>query len=413
MRTIERPTATLRPTPGARTSILAGLLTGAIVGLIGAVASVPLRRLAAVSDRSVVNGLSVAGGALVLWLLLGALHAALRDNPRIARTAVLVLASSAAVVVTVIVYTALRDFAVRLPSLAEPLALLVIPGGAALFLTLVARPLSIPLPVVAPAGLVAAIVAAGLVSAIDRKPSVHYTLSKLPAAPAASAGVLATAAAASGAAAIPATSGTVSGGTTASPTVVAGGGASSAQAAPIGTLHFTVSSGSEAAFTVNEKLTRLPAPSDAIGKTQSISGDLYLMAGHGLAQSPPSTFSVDLRTLTSDSSMRDNFIKQSTLQTSQFPMATYTTTGIDGFPTSYKEGDEVKVTISGTMQVHGVQKPVTWTGTARYAGGKLEAVVSTDVTMTEFGMTPPSVPIVQSVDDKVHLDLHLFAAEQS
>ena len=163
---------------------------------------------------------------------------------------------------------------------------------------------------------------------------------------------------------------------------------------------------------MHEKLTRLPSPSDAVGKTQAISGDVYLVPGQGLAQSPPSTVSVDLRTLATDSPMRDGFIKMATLQTSQFPMATFTVTGIDGFPTSYKEGDEVKVTLTGTMQVHGVDQPVTWTGTARYAGQQLETIASTDVTMTQFGMTPPAVPVVQSVDDKVHLDLHLVLQQQ-
>jgi len=149
------------------------------------------------------------------------------------------------------------------------------------------------------------------------------------------------------------------------------------------------------------------------GLPQAISGDVYVTPGQGLTKTPASTITIDLTTLTSDSPMRDGFIKRSTLQTDQFPRATYTVTGIDGFPASYHEGDEVKVTVNGTLQVHGVEKPVAWTGTARYAGQQLEAVLSADVTMTMFGMTPPQVPIVQSVDDKVHLDLHLVLQQQA
>lgn len=373
-------TASGPASPGA--SLLAGLLTGAAVGLIGAIASAPLRRLADVSDRAVVNGVSVAGGAIVLWLLLGALHAALRTNPVGARQAVGSAALIVAVIGTVLLYTALRDYALRLPSLAVPLLLWVTFGGAALFFALITVPLGPPLRLVAPAALVAAAVAGGLVAALDREPKVHYTLSKLPAASAAT-----SAAAPAAGAATP--------------------------AAVTGPLHFSVTSGSEAAYTVNEKLTRLPAPSDAIGKTQTISGDVYLTPGQGVAKTPPSTISVDLSTLTSDSPMRDNFIKGQTLQTGQFPKATYTVTGVEGFPASYHEGDEVKVTLNGTIQVHGVEKPVTWTGTARYAGQQLEAVLSADVTMTAFGMSPPQVPVVQSVDDKVHLDLHLVLQQQA
>jgi len=384
MRTVQPNSGMATQTTGPGASLLIGLLTGAAVGLIGALATAPLRRLADVSDRAVVNGVSVAGGAIVLWLLLGGLHAALRANPSLARRAVLTGAAVVAIVGAVLLYTALRDYALRLPSLALPLLLWVTIVGAALFLALIAIPLRLPLRMVAPAAFVAALTAGGLVAALDREPGVHYTLSKLPAATSA------------------ATSGSV-----------APAGAAASPSTATGPLHFSVTTGSEAAYTVNEKLTRLPAPSDAVGKTQAISGDVYVTPGQGLTKTPASTITIDLTTLTSDSPMRDGFIKRSTLQTDQFPRAIYTVTGIDGFPASYHEGDEVKVTVNGTLQVHGVEKPVAWTGTARYAGQQLEAVLSADVTMTMFGMTPPQVPIVQSVDDKVHLDLHLVLQQQA
>jgi hypothetical protein len=62
--------------------------------------------------------------------------------------------------------------------------------------------------------------------------------------------------------------------------------------------------------------------------------------------------------------------------------------------------------------MHATDKEVTWTGIARLAGGQLEAVVATDVTMQDFNITPPTAPIVQTVDTHVHLDLHLVAVQQ-
>ena len=50
-------------------------------GTVGALASAPLRRLANVSDRALVNGVTIVGGALLLWTLLGLLHTALRADP--------------------------------------------------------------------------------------------------------------------------------------------------------------------------------------------------------------------------------------------------------------------------------------------------------------------------------------------
>src|SRR5438270_2551779 len=61
-------------------TILAGLLTGGAVGLTGAIASAPLRRLAGVSDRSLINGYFIVIGSLLLWVLLGVLYAALRSK---------------------------------------------------------------------------------------------------------------------------------------------------------------------------------------------------------------------------------------------------------------------------------------------------------------------------------------------
>ncbi len=421
MESTRKTTVTSERITGPGTSLLVGLLTGATTGLIGAAASAPLRRLAGVSDRSLVNGISTVIGALTVWLALGTLHAGLRATPRVARRALFGTVGALAVVVTLVIYTALADYARRLPSLAEPLALLILLGGLPLFVALIERSARLPLRGLAPTGLVAAVLAALLVSSLDRTPAVHYSLSKLPAASnsgAPSAALTAPPAAATSAApgGTSAAVATAAGSTgtpisgTAAPAAGAAGSAGTPPAA--GPLHFTVTREAETAFTAHEKLVRLPAPSDAVGKTNSITGDVYLVPGKGLPETPLSVFNVDLRTLATDSAQRDRFIKMDTLQTSRFPMATYTASGIDGFPATYREGDEVRVTITGTMEIHGTQMPVSWTGTARYAAGRLEAVLAADITMTEFGMTPPRVPVVQSVDDKVHLDMHLVAAQQ-
>src|SRR5207237_10426221 len=81
-------------------------------------------------------------------------------------------------------YTALGDFARRLPSLAVPLLLWVTMAGAALFLFLTGRAAELPLRADGPVPLVAAMATGLLVVALDPTPKIHYTLTKLPAAPA-------------------------------------------------------------------------------------------------------------------------------------------------------------------------------------------------------------------------------------
>jgi len=63
------------------------------------------------------------------------------------------------------------------------------------------------------------------------------------------------------------------------------------------------------------------------------------------------------------------------------------------------------------MNVHGTEQQVSWTGVAQQAAGKLETVLSTDINMTDFNVTPPNIQFVQA-QNAVHLDLHLVLQQQ-
>ncbi|HZU75562.1 MAG TPA: YceI family protein [Dehalococcoidia bacterium] len=385
-------------------SVLAGLLAGALIGLVGAVLTVPLRRLAGVPDRSYINVINVALGSVVLWGALGAVYGFVARRARRPEAWVAVPAALIAALLILAIYTnsgPLSPYPVRCASLAVPIILIVVLGGGALFFGLLRA--TLPLQYAAPAGLVAAAVVAAVVAYGDKQPKVQFRLSHLPASNAAAAS---SARSTPGAVSALSAAGTVAPGT-------AAGASSLATATPQNAaqlIHFTVAGNSQAAYTVREKLAQLPAPSDAVGTTSAITGDLYLTQS-GIAPSPPSTFTVDLTTLKSDAPQRDNFIKRASLQTSQFPNATYTITGIDGFPTNYQEGTQVNVTLHGTFTVHGVSQPLDWTGQAQYANGTLEAVVSTDFKMEQFNITPPVTPVATATDG-VHLDLHIFLTRQ-
>src|SRR6185437_13465181 len=159
----------------------------------------------------------------------------------------------------------------------------------------------------APVAVIAAIAVGVGVTVADREPKVHFTLTKLNVPPAATQAVPA-----NGQAAAPASGQNPASRSNAAAAAPATPAPSPTPAVAAGPLHFVVNQQSQAAYTVHEKLTRLPAPSDAIGKTNAIKGDVYLIQGQGLAPNPPSVFTVDLTTLTSDAAPRDRFIKQNT-----------------------------------------------------------------------------------------------------
>jgi polyisoprenoid-binding protein YceI len=161
---------------------------------------------------------------------------------------------------------------------------------------------------------------------------------------------------------------------------------------------------SSATYVVREKLARLPVESDASGTTQDtadgdVTGELFLTT-QGLAQSNQSTFRVDLNSLRSDESLRDNFLRMATLQTGQGNnrFATFTIDSVSGFPTSYAEGTEVSLRLTGQMTIKGVTKPLTFDVKARRAGEALTATADTTFNMSEFGINPPNVPSARSFD---------------
>lgn len=188
----------------------------------------------------------------------------------------------------------------------------------------------------------------------------------------------------------------------------AAGNTGAAAVSPDGVRHFAiVPAESEAKYVVRESLRGIMT--NAVGTTRDIEGDIYLTED-GLADSPESTFRVDLSTLRSDEGMRDNYIRSNTLQTGQFQYAEFVIEEVSGFPTDYTEGDEVPMTITGTLTIKDVSQPVTWEVLARQSGDTLTAVADLTITFQDFGMTPPSVTVA-TAEDEIQLQIVLVARE--
>lgn len=195
-------------------------------------------------------------------------------------------------------------------------------------------------------------------------------------------------------------------------TVAGGGSSTTSPAGGAEVLHFVlVSEQSEASYIAREKLAFLPATSEAVGKTNAITGDIYLTR-KGLSPSPPSVIRVDLRTLRSDEARRDNFVRNNTLNTDQYPFAEFRIEGIEGFPTSYQEGEEVAVRLVGTMTIRGTSRPLVFDARARYGGGTLTGVAHTAFKLTDFGLSPPNIAGFVTVEDEIRLQIILVARLQ-
>jgi polyisoprenoid-binding protein YceI len=161
--------------------------------------------------------------------------------------------------------------------------------------------------------------------------------------------------------------------------------------------------GSEARYRAQEVLSGRGF-NEAVGRTGDVSG-VILFDPSGAVLSDQSRVSVDLRTLQSDSSMRDQYIKRATLRTAQYPTADFVVTGAPGLPIPLPTGGDAAFELVGDLTVHGVTRPATWQATGSFADGQVTGTATTTVLISDFGMEPPRAGPVLSIEDTVRLEI--------
>ncbi len=168
---------------------------------------------------------------------------------------------------------------------------------------------------------------------------------------------------------------------------------------------------SEARYRAREQLVGRTLPSDAVGSTTDVGGSIVLDSG-GASVAERSRIAVDLRSLRSDESRRDNWIQRNTLETSRFPNADFAVEQVSGLPSPLPATGQASFQMLGNLTVHGVSRPVTWETTATFAADSVSGTATTDVTMTEFGMAPPRVGPVLSIEDGLKLEVEFRAVRE-
>lgn len=167
---------------------------------------------------------------------------------------------------------------------------------------------------------------------------------------------------------------------------------------------FTVSEGSEATFTVNEKLAWLDLPNDAVMRTQSLSGAVYL-------DGRSSTIDLDLHSLASDSDRRDRYVRQRMFPNN--PIATFTVANLGELPNPLPPGEVITREVAGELAINGIVKPLTFTVEARRDPDALFILGRTTFTWDELEIPPPNIPGRIQVKDEVRVEVLLSAVPQS
>jgi polyisoprenoid-binding protein YceI len=187
--------------------------------------------------------------------------------------------------------------------------------------------------------------------------------------------------------------------------------AAATSAPQAGAITFNVDPASKATVRVREQLARVPAPSNAVLTITGAQGSFALNPDGSFSSS--SKISVDMTTISSDESRRDDFIKRETLETSRFPTAELVPKKVSGLALPLAASGDFAFTLTGDLTLHGVTKSVTFDVKSTRSGSKLTATATANPSWKfgDFGMTVPSALSVLSIVDEIRVEFALVANE--
>lgn len=150
---------------------------------------------------------------------------------------------------------------------------------------------------------------------------------------------------------------------------------------------------------------------EAIGTTNSLDGEFQLRIDGSSIGVEGGQFTVDLSTLTSDESRRDQRIRERHLESNRFPIATFVITGVEDFPAAYSEGEEITFKLLGEMTIREITNEAVLTTTAVLQDNMISGTAFTDIMMVDYGFDPPVIGGFLEALDPAHVEIEFTAEE--
>lgn len=177
--------------------------------------------------------------------------------------------------------------------------------------------------------------------------------------------------------------------------------------------------GTKARYHVSERLVGIDFSNDAVGDTAAVTGAIVLKAD-GSVDAAQSKIIVDMKSLSSDQTLRDMYLQMSVLQTAKFPTLEFVPTGITGLPWPLPNGTKMANSpmviptpagfqLTGNMTLHGQTRRVTWNVITTIDPNAVNGRGTAKITFADFGMTKPQVPVLASAEDTIQLELDFRA----
>lgn len=176
---------------------------------------------------------------------------------------------------------------------------------------------------------------------------------------------------------------------------------------------WVVARGSQAGYRIREKLARLPAPNDAVGRTGDVRGEMTVaeLPGGALV-ARDARFEADLTTLRSDEPSRDEkvfpmFLEPGGGATPRFPTATFQARAVD-VPSQVRSGAPVDLLVRGQLTIRGERHDADVRMRARVHDRRVELVGSTRFPLARYGIVPPDFGGFVKLDEQVTLEFRLY-----
>lgn len=167
---------------------------------------------------------------------------------------------------------------------------------------------------------------------------------------------------------------------------------------------------SGARFNIDEVLRGDPIA--VVGATDQIGGQLAINPAD-LSATQVGVIQVNARTLATDNNFRNRAIKNRILLTDDYEFITFNPSDVIGLPESGEVGETYTFQVEGDLTVTDVTRPVIFDVTATATSGtRIEATATTAFLYTDFALSIPDSPSVDTVDDEVRLEID-FVAEKT
>jgi polyisoprenoid-binding protein YceI len=157
-------------------------------------------------------------------------------------------------------------------------------------------------------------------------------------------------------------------------------------------------SGSQAGYRVHENLHG--QDNEAAGRTTQVTGTMTL-SGSTISAAQ---VVVDLASVKSDDSRRDNQYRNRIMNVPRFPTATFTLTQPIMLPTVPTDSSKLTVKAIGDLALHGTTKPVVVDLNAQRVGTTIKVQGAIPIRFADYGIPSPSVADI-SVDDHGEIEL--------